>query len=126
MFKLFLFIISYILCESLKVTRKINVLTRYPFSCCVKEYREFCPKHEHLELLDWELNLPLEKRIRYEEMASSGLNGLYRPRSALARAMYEKQRNDRYLQEFDQNEVSLLILVSFNKKRILYHSVSQK
>ncbi|XP_047503657.1 protein-L-histidine N-pros-methyltransferase isoform X2 [Pieris napi] len=69
-----------------------------------REYREVCPKHEHFELLDWELNLPLERRIRYEEMASSGLNGLYRPRSALARAMYEKHRNDRYLQEFDQNE----------------------
>ncbi|XP_045450855.1 protein-L-histidine N-pros-methyltransferase-like [Melitaea cinxia] len=35
---------------------------------------------------------------------NSGLNGLYRPRSALARALYEKQRNDRHLQEFDQNE----------------------
>ncbi|XP_072947157.1 protein-L-histidine N-pros-methyltransferase isoform X2 [Epargyreus clarus] len=34
----------------------------------------------------------------------SGLNGLYRPRSALARALYEKQRNDRQLQQFDKNE----------------------
>ncbi|CAF4866158.1 unnamed protein product [Pieris macdunnoughi] len=81
-----------------------------------REYREVCPKHEHFELLDWELNLPLERRIRYEEMASSGLNGLYRPRSALARAMYEKHRNDRYLQEFDQNEVSLLNLVAFHER----------
>ncbi|XP_075978913.1 protein-L-histidine N-pros-methyltransferase isoform X3 [Anticarsia gemmatalis] len=40
-----------------------------------------------------------------EEMASgSGVNGFYRPRSALARALYEKQHNDRYLQELDQNE----------------------
>lgn len=31
-------------------------------------------------------------------------NRLYRPRSALARALYEKQRNDRHLQEFDKNE----------------------
>ncbi|CAG5025298.1 unnamed protein product [Parnassius apollo] len=31
-------------------------------------------------------------------------NGLYRPRSALARAFYEKQLNDRQLEEFDQTE----------------------
>ncbi|XP_060802580.1 protein-L-histidine N-pros-methyltransferase isoform X2 [Amyelois transitella] len=31
-------------------------------------------------------------------------NGFYRPRSALARALQEKQRNDRHLQEFDQEE----------------------
>ncbi|XP_047026930.1 protein-L-histidine N-pros-methyltransferase [Helicoverpa zea] len=36
--------------------------------------------------------------------SNSGVNGFYRPRSALARAMYEKQHNDRYLQELDQNE----------------------
>ncbi|KAI5645494.1 DREV methyltransferase domain-containing protein [Phthorimaea operculella] len=36
--------------------------------------------------------------------SSSRLHGLYRPRSALARALYEKQINDRYLQEFDHNE----------------------
>ncbi|XP_073947520.1 protein-L-histidine N-pros-methyltransferase isoform X2 [Choristoneura fumiferana] len=41
----------------------------------------------------------------FEDMANNnGLNGLYRPRSALARALYEKQRNDRQLQEYDQNE----------------------
>ncbi|XP_059053784.1 protein-L-histidine N-pros-methyltransferase isoform X1 [Achroia grisella] len=34
----------------------------------------------------------------------AGTNGFYRPRSALARAFYEKQRNDRHLQELDQNE----------------------
>ncbi|XP_049874753.1 protein-L-histidine N-pros-methyltransferase isoform X2 [Pectinophora gossypiella] len=38
-------------------------------------------------------------------MASrSRFNGLYRPRSALARALYEKQINDRDLQEHDHNE----------------------
>ncbi|KAI8426505.1 hypothetical protein MSG28_005319 [Choristoneura fumiferana] len=42
----------------------------------------------------------------FEDMANNnGLNGLYRPRSALARALYEKQRNDRQLQEYDQNEM---------------------
>lgn len=41
-----------------------------------------------------------------KEMASSSsLDGLYRPRSALARALYEKQRNDRRLQEHDHSEV---------------------
>lgn len=48
-----------------------------------------------------------QERDKYcEDMANNnGLNGLYRPRSALARALYEKQRNDRHLQEYDQNEV---------------------
>lgn len=40
------------------------------------------------------------------KMASgSGINGFYRPRSALARALYEKHRNDRYLEEYDHTEV---------------------
>ncbi|CAH0694239.1 unnamed protein product [Spodoptera exigua] len=44
--------------------------------------------------------------IDKDKMTSgSGVNGFYRPRSALARAMYEKQHNDRYLQELDQNEL---------------------
>lgn len=36
---------------------------------------------------------------------ASGSSSFYRPRSAMARALYEKQSNDRYLQEFDKNEV---------------------
>lgn len=36
---------------------------------------------------------------------ASGSSSFYRPRSAMARALYEKQNSDRYLQEFDKNEV---------------------
>ncbi|XP_038206173.1 methyltransferase-like protein 9 isoform X1 [Zerene cesonia] len=94
-----------IIYEASSINFNYNCLKIFSFSYCVKEYSEVCPKHEHFEKIDWEVSLPSERRIRYEAMASnSGLNGLYRPRSALARAMYEKQRNDRYLQEFDQNE----------------------
>ncbi|CAG9087689.1 unnamed protein product [Plutella xylostella] len=37
-------------------------------------------------------------------MTSSSTNGFYRPRSALARAIYEKHRNDMHLEELDKNE----------------------
>ncbi|XP_037972278.2 protein-L-histidine N-pros-methyltransferase isoform X1 [Plutella xylostella] len=37
-------------------------------------------------------------------MTSSSMNGFYRPRSALARAIYEKHRNDMHLEELDKNE----------------------
>ncbi|KAG7296217.1 hypothetical protein JYU34_021327 [Plutella xylostella] len=37
-------------------------------------------------------------------MTSSITNGFYRPRSALARAIYEKHRNDMHLEELDKNE----------------------
>lgn len=72
----------------------------------VKGCQDFCARDEtnrntrHLED-------NFIKRSRYtKEMASrSSLDGLYRPRSALARALYEKQRNDRRLQEHDHSEV---------------------
>lgn len=36
---------------------------------------------------------------------ASASSSFYRPRSAMARALYEKQSNDLYLQEFDKTEV---------------------
>lgn len=48
-----------------------------------------------------------EESALKKEMAS---NGFYRPRSALARALYEKQRNDRHLQELDKSEVRLIYI----------------
>ncbi|CAH2091303.1 unnamed protein product [Euphydryas editha] len=70
------------------------------------EYQQICLKHECHDLNELETRIKTIKEVDNEDMANnSGLNGLYRPRSALARALYEKQRNDRHLQEFDQNEV---------------------
>lgn len=65
-----------------------------------------CPKDDLSKLN--KVSEPAHSRyIKVDEMASSSrVNGFYRPRSALARALYEKQHNDRYLQELDQNEVS--------------------
>lgn len=90
-----------ILLDSYKTCLKFDLYSYY-----TKEYQQICYSHgcycvnEHLNKI-YSLH-----KIENEEMASnSGLNGLYRPRSALARALYEKQRNDRHLQEFDQHEV---------------------
>lgn len=78
--------------------------TKFDFSCYfTKACQDVCPKfgcylnenHRRLSLLNDQKD---------EVMA---VNGLYRPRSALARALYEKQRNDRLLEEFDQTEVSV-------------------
>ncbi|OWR49527.1 putative sodium/solute symporter [Danaus plexippus plexippus] len=73
-----------------------------------KEYKEnhnICAKHGIIQLNTKRSKLISSDLPNDEDMASnSGLNGLYRPRSALARALYEKQRNDRHLQEFDQHE----------------------
>ncbi|XP_023936413.1 protein-L-histidine N-pros-methyltransferase isoform X2 [Bicyclus anynana] len=71
----------------------------------VADYDNICRRHGYTELNESILDIPVSIPYEDEDMASnSGLNGLYRPRSALARALYEKQRNDRHLQEFDQNE----------------------
>ncbi|XP_069359212.1 protein-L-histidine N-pros-methyltransferase isoform X2 [Maniola hyperantus] len=71
----------------------------------LKEYEQICRRHGYTELNESDLDISISNSYDDEDMANnSGLNGLYRPRSALARALYEKQRNDRHLQEFDQNE----------------------
>ncbi|XP_026732120.1 methyltransferase-like protein 9 isoform X2 [Trichoplusia ni] len=68
--------------------------------------QQYCPRNGFSKLDKRHLGADLEAReSNVVDMSSgSGSNGFYRPRSALARAMYEKQNNDRYLQEFDQNE----------------------
>ncbi|CAH0398673.1 unnamed protein product [Chilo suppressalis] len=64
-----------------------------------KDYQPECGRNEKSEIL---AENSFAKDLGFkEEMASSRL---YRPRSALARALYEKQRNDRHLQELDKNE----------------------
>ncbi|XP_068618455.1 protein-L-histidine N-pros-methyltransferase isoform X2 [Battus philenor] len=62
--------------------------------------QEVCPKIEH-NFNRSNRRLIIVDSPKYDVMA---VNGLYRPRSALARALYEKQRNDRLLEEFDQTE----------------------
>lgn len=76
----------------------------------MKDCQQYCPRNGFSKLEKRHLGADLEAReSNVVDMSSgSGSNGFYRPRSALARAMYEKQNNDRYLQEFDQNEVSLM------------------
>ncbi|CAH2237891.1 jg16694 [Pararge aegeria aegeria] len=71
----------------------------------ISDYGQICRRHGYTELNESDLDISVTNSYEDEDMASnSGLNGLYRPRSALARALYEKQQNDRHLQEFDQNE----------------------
>lgn len=78
--------------------------TTFDFSCYLtKACQDVCPKHE-CYLNENHRRLSLLNDQKDEVMA---VNGLYRPRSALARALYEKQRNDRLLEEFDQTEVSV-------------------
>lgn len=70
----------------------------------IKDYEFVCPRHD-LPTLNKRVFKPLERSNNNIEMASgSRANGFYRPRSALARALYEKQHNDRFLQELDHNE----------------------
>ncbi|XP_050351886.1 protein-L-histidine N-pros-methyltransferase isoform X1 [Nymphalis io] len=74
------------------------------YSYCTKEYQQICLRHECNDINEIP-RITHIKELDNEEMANHwALNGLYRPRSALARALYEKQRNDRHLQEFDQHE----------------------
>lgn len=91
------------------VVRTGNTCARTDFYCYyIKEYHPNCPREDSNELIFkkvWTTTLKEESSSSHK-MAS---NGVYRPRSALARAFYEKQRNDRHLQEFDKNEVSYLI-----------------
>lgn len=96
----------------------VGVKTQYKsdLSCYyLKDCRLFCPRDDHPKLNKKGFKATLEgSNNNIENMASgSGVNGFYRPRSALARALYEKQHNDRYLQELDQNEVSCMF--SLNK-----------
>lgn len=71
-----------------------------------KDCKEICWRDEHIppRLLTNPAPQSLSKTLI--EMTSSSTNGFYRPRSALARAIYEKHRNDMHLEELDKNEVS--------------------
>lgn len=64
-----------------------------------------------LEVL-WNRPIQTPYKENIVEMASaSGESGFFRPRSALARALYEKHRTDLHLEEIDKTEVSFACLL---------------
>jgi hypothetical protein len=101
--KILSYIVVFLIIQYVKAT---NTCTKTDLRCY---YTKVCQtkygKHKKHELLSSKIqkNSTLSEKNIKEDMAS---NTFYRPRSALARALYEKQRNDRNLQEFDKNEVS--------------------
>lgn len=71
-----------------------------------KGSQQFCQRDENSGFIKkWAYSLVDEPKCNNKMASSSELNGFYRPRSALARALYEKHRNDRHLEEYDHNEV---------------------
>ncbi|XP_032520613.2 protein-L-histidine N-pros-methyltransferase isoform X1 [Danaus plexippus] len=94
-----------LICEVVLLNPLYTCPKYYITSFYYKENHNICAKHGIIHLNTKRSKLISSDLPNDEDMASnSGLNGLYRPRSALARALYEKQRNDRHLQEFDQHE----------------------
>lgn len=80
-----------------------------------KERQLFCStQNTQLKTRYWKTSLSETAKNTGNMASGSGSNGFYRPRSALARALYEKQSNDRHLQELDHNEVSYLRLTICN------------
>lgn len=91
----------------MSITAKLGSCIKVDFYCYyVKECQDICERDETIRnTRHLEDNFIKRSRYTTEMASSSGLDGLYRPRSALARALYEKQRNDRRLQEYDHSEV---------------------
>lgn len=78
----------------------------------MKDCQQYCPRDGISKLDRRFLKSAVEASDgNVDDMTSGAVNGFYRPRSALARAMYEKQHNDRYLRELDQNEVSCVSFI---------------
>lgn len=118
-----------LICEVVLLNPLYTCPKYYITSFYYKENHNICAKHGIIHLNTKRSKLISSDLPNDEDMASnSGLNGLYRPRSALARALYEKQRNDRHLQEFDQHEVSQLYLkkVSFKLLNLIYSRLKIK
>lgn len=81
----------------------------YVFCYYLKDFEHFCKEDLHIpESSDTVSNLETNN-INEKFSKIMELNGLYRPRSALARALYEKQRNDGHLRDFDKHEVTIII-----------------
>lgn len=71
-----------------------------------KGSQQFCQRDENIGCAKtWSDSLITKHKSGNKMADGSELNGFYRPRSALARALYEKHRNDRHLEEYDHNEV---------------------
>lgn len=76
------------------------------YSYYIKEYQQICLIHGCYDINGHQSKNNSLKKVEHEDMANnSGLNRFYRPRSALARALYEKQQNDHQLEELDKNQV---------------------
>ena len=72
----------------------------------IKEYQQICLINGYYDINSHPSKISPPNKIENEDMANnSGLHRFYRPRSALARALYEKQRNDNQLEELDKNQV---------------------
>lgn len=86
---------------------RFGICTKIDFYCYyIKGCHDICKRDETIrKTRHLEDNLTEDCGYTKEMASSSSLDGLYRPRSALARALYEKQRNDRRLQEYDHSEV---------------------
>ncbi|XP_030026038.1 methyltransferase-like protein 9 isoform X2 [Manduca sexta] len=95
---------SALICHALAV--EVHKCMKTDLFSYIKEDQPYCRRYESPELItnNWKPTLLQERYNKLKMASSSGSNGFYRPRSALARALYEKQSNDRLLQEFDQNE----------------------
>ncbi|XP_014362212.2 protein-L-histidine N-pros-methyltransferase isoform X1 [Papilio machaon] len=88
----------YLTCQ--EIFYKPDQNNKKTFYCYLnKVCQDICPKQKHYSYKNPRLNL-----VENQKNQVMAVNGLYRPRSALARALYEKQRNDRLLEEFDQTE----------------------
>lgn len=101
-----------LLCYTVLIWHILPAVAEYrshPFCYYMKDCQQDPPRDGNIKLDPRFLQAAVEARgsdVDKMSSGSSGVNGFYRPRSALARALYEKQHNDRYLQELDQNEVS--------------------
>lgn len=81
--------------------KHLNVCLRIDLFFYAKDCQAFILRSSQSEHTGYKWFL-LEELIIEDKMSSE--SSFYRPRSALARALCEKQNNDRYLQELDQNE----------------------
>lgn len=98
----FLFTIKTIKCHSVCHVTGI-------FSYYMKELKDICVEKKVIEsksVIQEPLTINIYNNSKREMANNSTLNNFYRPRSALARALYEKQRNDGNLRDFDKTQVT--------------------
>lgn len=99
-----------LICHVLLVQAK-HVSLRTDHFCLYKDCsKDTCLKDETSLKVFWQASLDAHSKRNIVKMASgSGESGFFRPRSALARALYEKHRTDLHLEQIDKTEVSHLL-----------------